>query len=153
MAVGVDFGAAAAAGLGLSFAGCLPAFLPASLPAFVAGFFAASLAGALVAPLLAPLAASLAASFEVSLPVPLDDPFAVFLAAGFAVSFAVSLAPSAVVSLDLAQPAQPTDSPAIRHTARPVNRHVARGKEVMAFVAPNQSIGSDPVVQDLAVFD
>src|SRR3954465_5435969 len=113
-AVGVDFGAAAV-GFSLSFAGSLPAFLPASLPASLAGFFAASLAGALVAPLLAPLAAS----FGVSLPAPLDAPFAVSLPAGFA----VSLGASSVVSLDLAQAAQPADSPAIRHTTRPVDRH------------------------------
>jgi hypothetical protein len=54
------------------------------------------------------------------------------LAAGFAVSFAVS----AVVSLDLAQAAQPADSPAIRHTTRPVDRHAARGSEITAFRRP-----------------
>jgi hypothetical protein len=38
--------------------------------------------------------------------------------------------------LDLAQAAQPADSPAIRHTIRPVDRHAARGNEITAFRRP-----------------
>ena len=58
------------------------------------------------------------------------------LAACLAASLAVSVTPSAVVSLDLAKAAQPTDSPAIRHMIRPVDRHAARAVEVTALRRP-----------------
>ncbi|MGY4624055.1 hypothetical protein ACVWY3_001811 [Bradyrhizobium sp. USDA 4486] len=140
-AVGADFAVgAAAAGLGLSFVGPVLTVLPASL----VGFFDASLAGVFAAPLLAPLAASFEMSFELSLPVPLSVPlsvplagaFGVFLAVSLAAGFALSLVPSALVSLDLARAAQPTESPAVRHRTRPMDRHMARGKEITAFRRP-----------------